>query len=145
MEKRISIVEFRSIKNVAKACAPIAARRDTVRKHIEKLAEEYKSLDEQVRALESGIINVIGFRVEDLVKKVVEPTGATGKDGKPIKVTKYVPTDIVSYDEQKKQYIITIPDPTEETPATENQEIAEEPQTEQIEEATEETTEDFVF
>jgi len=49
--------------------------------------------------------------VADLVKKVIEPTGKTDpKTGKPIKVTKYLPTDIVSYDEATKEYVITVPE-----------------------------------
>ena len=53
----------------------------------------------------------IGFHVTDLVKKVIEPTGKTdAKTGKPIKVTKYLPTEIVSYDEATKEYVITVPE-----------------------------------
>lgn len=37
-------------------------------------------------------------------------TPVLGKEGKPVKVTKYVPTEIVSYDKEHKQYIITTPD-----------------------------------
>ena len=31
-------------------------------------------------------------------------------NGQPMKTTKYLPTDIVSYDENKKQFIVSIPD-----------------------------------
>ena len=68
--------------------------------------KQYQALND---SLEAGIVSVIGFHVSDLVKKVIEPTGANDKFGKPIKVTKYLPTDIVSYDEQKKVYVIETP------------------------------------
>lgn len=110
MEKRISYTEFQSVRSVAKACDPIIRKRDTIKRNIEKLVEEYKMLDSQIQTLEAGIKNIIGFRAEELVKKVMEPTGAVGKDGKPVKNTKYVPTSIVSYDETTKQYVITTPD-----------------------------------
>ena len=82
---------------------------ESLKAKIMPLVNEMKSLQAINDSLEAGIVNIIGFHVFDLVKKVIEPTGATGKDGKPIKVTKYLPTDMVSYDEQKKQYVIHIP------------------------------------
>lgn len=134
MEKRISYTEFQSVRSVAKACDPIIRKRDAVKRNIEKLVEEYKMLDSQIQALEAGIKNIIGFRAEELVKKVMEPTGAVGKDGKPVKNTKYVPTSIVSYDEAAKQYVITIPDEsssqTGETAPADDQENIEAPTTE---------------
>ena len=77
-------------------------------------------LDEQIKALEAGIVQVIGFHVEDLVKKVIE-SGIDSK-GQPVKTTKYLPTDIVSYDAEKKQYVIAVedaPEAVEETPEEE--------------------------
>lgn len=112
MEKRISYRDFQSVKSVAKAIDPKMRERETLRKKIEVLAADYKACNEQISLLEAGIVKTLGFHVEELVKKVVEPTGATDpKTGKPIKTTKYLPTDIVSYDETKKQYVITLPDP----------------------------------
>jgi hypothetical protein len=95
---------------------------EALKKKIMPLVNEMKTLQSLNDSLEEGIVKVIGVPVYQLVKKVIEPTGATGKDGKPIKVTKYLPTDAVSYDEQKKQYVIQIAD-DEETivlPTTEN-------------------------
>ena len=111
MEKRISFYEFQSVKRVAQACDPLARKRDRVKSQIEKLAEEYKSYDMQIKALEAGVTKVLGLNVESLVKKVMEP------DAKGNKVTKYLPTDRVRYDESAKQYIITIDD--EEAPIAE--------------------------
>lgn len=108
MEKRISYNEFISVKRVAQACNPLITKRDNVKAKIEKLVQEYQLWDNQIEALESGIKNVIGFRVEELVKKVTEP-GIDSK-GQATKSTKYLPTDIVSYDPARKQYVITVPD-----------------------------------
>jgi len=75
---------------------------------------------------------VIGFPVDALVKKVIEP--GVDVNGQPKKTTKYLPTDIVSYDEKHKQYVITLPDdktPSEEAlPSSEENDMeapAEEP------------------
>ena len=117
MEKRISYSDFQRVKNIAKSCDPSIRKKAALKAQIEKLAAEYKKEEQNIELLEAGIKSMIGFRVEQLVKKVIEPTGATDKAGKPIKVTKYVPTDIVTYDEQAKQYVITIPDEQDESAA----------------------------
>lgn len=111
MKKRISFDEFQSVKRVAQACNPLKVKRDKVQAKIEALQAEYNAYDTQISALEAGIKSIIGFRTEELVKKVIE-TG-TDKNGKEIKTTKYVPTDIVTYDKDKKQYVITTPDASE--------------------------------
>ena len=108
MEKRISFDQFQSVKRVAQACNPLVVKRDKIKEKIEKLQAEYNDYDTQVASLEAGIKQVIGFRVEELVKKVIEP--GIDANGQPKKTTKYLPTDIVSYDEDKKQYVITTPD-----------------------------------
>lgn len=116
MEKRISYDEFQSVKRVAQACNPLMVKREKIKAKIESLAAEYKSYDAQIKALESGIKQMIGFRVEELVKKVIEP-GVDGK-GNPTKTTKYLPTDIVSYDTDKRQYVISVAEPETVVPPT---------------------------
>ena len=117
MEKRISYDQFQSVKRVAQACNPLMVKREKIRAKIESLTKEYEDYDTQIASLEAGIKQVIGFRVEELVKKIIEP-GIDG-NGQPKKTTKYLPTNIVSYDEDKKQFVITMPDeePEEETPS----------------------------
>jgi len=111
MKKSISFDEFQSVKRVAQACNPLKVKRDKVQAKIEALQAEYNAYDTQISALEAGIKSIIGFRTEELVKKIIVP--GTDKNGKEIKTTKYVPTDIVTYDKDKKQYVITIPDAPE--------------------------------
>ena len=112
MEKRIPYDIFMSVKRVFQACAPLMNKRASVKTKMEKLQEEYKSYDTQIASLEAGIKAVTGFRVEELVKKVVEDTDKIDpKTGKPTKTTKYLPTDIVTYDKENRQFIVTTPDP----------------------------------
>ena len=117
MEKRISFFEFQSVKSVAKAIEPKLREQAKIKNQMEKLANEYKKCDADIAALESGVVSLIGFHVKDLIQKVVEDTGRVDKEGNPVKVTKYVPTDIVTYDDTAKQYVIKTPD--EEAPAEE--------------------------
>lgn len=106
MEKRISFDQFQSVKRVAQACNPLMVKREKIKAKIEALNKEYNDYDTQIASLEAGIKQVVGFRVEELVKKVIEP--GVDVNGQPKKTTKYLPTDIVSYDETKKQFIVSI-------------------------------------
>lgn len=125
MKKEISYSQFQQVKSAAKMIDPNMRKIEALKKKIMPLVEEMKQYQALNDSLEAGIVSVIGFHVSDLVKKVIEPTGATGKDGKPIKVTKYLPTDIVSYDEQRKVYVIETPS-TDEINAEVEQKLAEE-------------------
>lgn len=111
MEKRISYSQFQQVKSAAKMIDPLQKKMASLMAKMRKVAEDYKENETQVKALEEGIVKILGFHVSDLVKKVIE-SGTDGK-GNPIKTTKYLPTDIVSYDSNKKQYVIQMPDPEE--------------------------------
>lgn len=123
MEKRISYSQFQSVKCVAKACDPLLSKRIKLKEKLNKLTKEYEDCNTQISSLEAGIISVIGFPVDKLVKKVIEP--GIDVNGLPKKTTKYLPTDIVSYDEKHKQYIISVNDETKEA-VTESQDIVDE-------------------
>ena len=146
MEKKISFVQFQSVKSVAKAIDPYLRQKARLESQLEGLAEEYQQKEEQairklkekmiadrdakykeltssisdtqgqIDAMEAGIVQIIGFHVTDLVKKVIEPTGKVDKEGKPTKETKYIPTDIVSYDTTTKEFVVNIPDAPVEDP-----------------------------
>ena len=118
MEKRISYSQFQQVKSAAKMIDPNMRKIEALKKKVVPLVTEMKQYQALNDSLEEGIVKVIGFHVYNLVKKVIEPTGAVDKLGKPIKVTKYLPTDIVSYDEQKKEYVITLPDEETIVPPT---------------------------
>lgn len=137
MEKRISYSQFQSVKCVAKACDPLISKRAKLKEKIDKLTAEYDGCDTQIKSLEAGIVTVIGFPVDMLVKKVIEP--GVDVNGLPKKTTKYLPTDIVSYDEKHKQYIISVDDTpvTSATPTTPTEPT--EPTTSQTESVTEDT------
>lgn len=134
MEKRIPFVQFQSVKSVAKAIDPFLRQKARLEAQVEGLDDEFKTkaeeelkklkeriktqlaskkekleaeikgTDAQIAAIEAGIVSIIGFHVTDLVKKVIEP------NDKGIKETKYLPTDIVSYDNSTKEFVVTVPD-----------------------------------
>jgi hypothetical protein len=121
MEKRIKYQQFQQVKSAAKMIDPLKRKIAPLKKKVEALVTEIKGYQTQIDALEAGIVQVIGFHVDDLVKKVIEPTGKE-INGKPVMVTKYIPTGIVIYDEQHKEFVVnttdedTIPQATVEAP-----------------------------
>ena len=142
MKKRIQFFHFQSVKAVAKAIDPylrtletlknktLALKEEFVEKQAKlmkefdekaaKIKQEYDACKTQIDALEAGVFQVTGHHVEELVKKVIEPTGKTdAKTGKPLKVTKFVATDIVTYDEKTNEFIISTPDEEPECPTPE--------------------------
>lgn len=138
MEKRISYSQFQSVRSVAKACDPLITKRNKVSEKINKLVKEYNDYNTQIESLEAGIKQIIGFSVEELVKKVIEP--GVDANGQPKKTTKYLPTDIVSYDEKNKQYVISVPEPN--TSIGEGVEVHEDTATDAPVEDTEDKVED---
>ena len=112
MEKRISYSQFQQVKSAAKMIDPLKRKMAPLKNKVETLVAEMKSYQTQINALEAGIVQVIGFHVDDLVRKVIEPTGKTDVNGKPIMQTKYIPTDIVAYDDQHKEFVVNVPDET---------------------------------
>lgn len=166
MEKRISFFEFQSIKNVAKAIDPKLREKSTLQKKAIALAEELKAKQEkldkeitektakmkeefdtcekQIDLLEAGIVQTLGLHVADVVKKVIEPTGKTDpKTGKALTITKYLPTNAVSYDEQAKEYVINIPEGGEPEPPVATDEVEENP--DELPFAPESATEEGLF
>lgn len=87
----------------------------------EELAEKRASLEQQLQnkdkdiaLFETGIVSTLGVHVTSIVKRVIESTGKIDpKTNRPIMVTKYLPTEIVTYDESTSQYVITLPDEEE--------------------------------
>lgn len=127
MEKRISYDVFQSVKRVAQACNPLIVKRDKALEKIEAIKADCESYDAQVAALEAGVKQITGFRVEELVKKVVNTE--TDAAGNVKKTTKYVPTDIVTYDKDRRQYVIVtdVEEPVaEEDNATEEDVVTDE-------------------
>ena len=137
MEKKIPFMQFQSVKSVAKAIDPFLRQKARLEAQIEGLDDEFKAkaeellqklkekikadmaakkekleaeineTNEQITAIEAGIVSMFGFHVTDLVKKVREPNEKGDLE------TKYVTTDIVSYDSTTKEFVVTVPDAPE--------------------------------
>lgn len=89
--KEFSKFQIATLKRSAQNVNPIVTKKNKIKAQIDALNEEYNQLQAQQDAWEAAIKEMTGgYTTEDLVEKVVETTDKVDKDGKLIKVTKYV-------------------------------------------------------
>jgi hypothetical protein len=110
MEKRISTRELAAIKRVAMNVAPLQVKKNKATVQVNKWLQELRDLDKTIATYESGIIAQTGLRTEQVVTKVTESTGKVDKNGKEIKQTKYIINANVRFDQEKNEYVVTLPD-----------------------------------
>ena len=118
-KKELSTRQWATIKRTAQNVLPLIEKR----KKLEKYVAELEAVNAQIEGMEYGTkILTGGYTSEEVVKRVVSDyvdptTGAvkTDKDGRALKITKYVPnTDVVEFDAQANVYYIA-PKPVETT------------------------------
>lgn len=90
-KKEFSKFEIATIKRTAQSVNPMVTRKNKIIEQIEELQKEWDTLNAAQNQYEEAIKTMTGgYTTEDLVTKVIETTSAVDKNGKPIKVTKYV-------------------------------------------------------
>lgn len=116
--KVISVREFASIKKMAQIVNPLVSKKRTIMKKIAALTAEIEGpegLDIQIAGMEAGIkAKFLGLGTEQLVRKVVSPAVREdgtpildAKTGKQLTKTTYEPTDVLKYDKEHNNYILT--------------------------------------
>lgn len=89
--RKFSKFEVATIKRTAQSVNPMVSRKTKIKEQIDALQAEYDQLDTMQEQYEASIKTMTGgYGTEDLVEKVIETTSAVDKNGKPVKVTKYV-------------------------------------------------------
>ena len=118
-KKELSTRQWATIKRTAQNVLPLIEKR----KKLEKYVAELEATVAQIEGMEYGTkILTGGYTSEEIVKRVVSDyvdpnTGVTktDKDGRALKITKYVlNTDVVEFDAQANVYYIA-PKPVETT------------------------------
>ena len=90
-KKEFSKFEIATIKRTAQSVNPMVTRKNKIIEQVTELQKEWDTLNATQNQYEEAIRNMTGgYTTEDLVTKVIETTSAVDKNGKPIKVTKYV-------------------------------------------------------
>ena len=119
--KVISVRDFASIKKMAQIVNPLVSKKKTIMKKIAALTAEIEGpegLDIQIAGMEAGIkAKFLGLGTEQLVRKVVSPAVREdgtpildAKTGKQLTKTTYEPTDVLKYDKEHNNYILTVND-----------------------------------
>ena len=89
--KEFSKFEIATIKRTAQSVSSMVIKKNKIKAQIDELQKEYDQLATMQEQYEAPIKTMTGgYTTEDLVERVVENTGKTDKDGRPIKLTKYV-------------------------------------------------------
>lgn len=89
--RKFSKFEIATIKRTAQNVNPMVTKKAKIREQINALQAEYDQLDTMQEQYEASIKTMTGgYSTDDLVEKIIEITSALDKNGKPIKVTKYV-------------------------------------------------------
>lgn len=118
-KKELSTRQWATIKRTAQNVLPLIEKRAK----LEKYVAELEATVAQIEGMEYGTkILTGGYTSEEIVKRVVsdyvDPTTGqvkTDKNGRSLKITKYVPnTDVVEFDAQANIYYIS-PKPVETT------------------------------
>lgn len=118
-KKELSTRQWATIKRTAQNVLPLIEKRAK----LEKYVAELEAINAQIEGMEYGTkILTGGYTSEEIVKRVVSDyidssTGVvrTDKNGRALKITKYVPnTDVVEFDAQANTYYIA-PKPVETT------------------------------
>ena len=102
----LSTRKWAAIKKTAQIVQPNVSKAEKLKAKITELNEELEMTESAIMQWDGAIINMTGFRSSDLIKRVVEPTGKTDGDGRTLTVTKWVPSDIVKFDEERNVYCI---------------------------------------
>ena len=89
--KELSKFEIAAIKRTAQNVNAMVTKKTKLKEKINALQAEYDQIEEAQEQFEAPIRKMTGgYSTEDLVVKVIEDTGKLDKDGKSIKLTKYV-------------------------------------------------------
>lgn len=111
MNKTLTVRQFAAIKRIAQNVNPLVIKKNKILNKINELNAEFNSLSEEIEGHEMGVKALTGgFTSEDLIEKKVENTGKIDKDGKPVKVTKYEPSSMVTFNAESNTYEINIPE-----------------------------------
>ena len=89
--KELSKFEIAAIRRTAQNVNAMVTKKTKLKEKIDALQAEYDKIEGAQEQFEVPIRKMTGgYGTEDLVEKVIEDTGKLDKDGKPVKLAKYV-------------------------------------------------------
>lgn len=102
----LSTRKWATIKKTAQIVQPNVAKKQRLEAQIADLQNQLAEANASIAEWDGAIVRMTGYSSEQLIKRVVEPSGKTDANGKPLTITKWVPTELVSFNEETNTYVI---------------------------------------
>ena len=102
----LSTRKWATIKKTAQIVQPNVAKKQRLEAQIADLQNQLAEANASIAEWDGAIVRMTGYSSEQLIKRVVEPSGKTDANGKPLTITKWVPTEIVIFNEETNTYVI---------------------------------------
>lgn len=102
----LSTRKWATIKKTAQIVQPNVAKKQRLEAQIANLQNQLAEANAAIAEWDGAIVRMTGYSSEQLIKRVVEPSGKVDANGKPLTITKWVPTELVSFNEETNTYVI---------------------------------------
>ena len=102
----LSTRKWATIKKTAQIVQPNVAKKQRLEAQIADLQNQLAEANAAIAEWDGAIVRMTGYSSEQLIKRVVEPSGKVDANGKSLTITKWVPTEIVSFNEETNTYVI---------------------------------------
>ena len=109
---KLSTRKWATIKRTAQIVQPSVAKRVKLIEQIMQLQEELAEVDSSIAEWDGAVRRMTGYSSTDLIVRVIEPTGKVDAKGVPTKVTKWLPSPLVTFNEEENVYEIPEYQPT---------------------------------
>lgn len=109
---KLSTRKWATIKRTAQIVQPSVAKRVKLIEQIMQLQEELAEVDSSIAEWDGAVRRMTGYSSTDLIVRVIEPTGKVDAKGVPVKVTKWLPSPLVTFNEEENVYEIPEYQPT---------------------------------
>lgn len=105
--KEFSKFQVATLKRVAQSVSPLVRAKEKLVNQITECEQELKSIQIQIDAFQGPIKEMTGgYTTEDLVVREVSVTDKLDKEGKPVKVTKWVlryPDTVIPVEQEEQE------------------------------------------
>lgn len=103
----LSTRKWATIKKTAQIVQPNVAKRAKLEEQIAKLVSELEEVNASIREWDGAVMRMTGgYSSSELITRVIEDTGKVDAKGQPVKVTKWVPTEVVNFNVDTNTYEI---------------------------------------
>lgn len=103
----LSTRKWATIKKTAQIVQPNVAKRTKLEEQIAKLVNELDEVNASIREWDGAVMRMTGgYSSSELITRVIEDTGKVDAKGQPVKVTKWVPTEVVNFNVDTNTYEI---------------------------------------